>query len=175
MTNTPESIAARAGHVPAKLLALAAAIALVITAIYMALYAASRTLACRDNLTRIFEALEIHEMTHGALPHLAFYPAEPLTDTESICIVLEAYGIDPSTWICPSAPDVMTGTGLTYIWNTRLNGRSLRNLGERQWMLMELHGLDQTLPGPHFRSCNVLFTDGTVERVRNPAESIARW
>lgn len=158
-----------------RLIVISAVILLVISAMYAALFSATRTLACRDNLIRIFDALEIYEMSHGALPHLDFYPEDPHTGSASICVVLESYGLDPSSWICPSAPDIMTRTGLTYIWNTRLNGRSMRSFGERQWMLMELHGLDPTLPGPHFRSCNVLFTDGTVERIRNPATELTRW
>jgi prepilin-type processing-associated H-X9-DG protein len=158
-----------------KLLALTLAILLVVGVMYLVLVVSTHTLTCQDNLTRIYQALETYELAHGALPRLAFYPEEPLSDPESICVALEAYGLTPTTFICPSVHHLVARTGLTYIWNTRLNGRSMQDFYEKQWMLVEINAISTEVGCPHFGSCNVLFTDGSVERIRNPAALLERW
>ena len=43
---------------------------------------------CHKNLTRIYAALEMYELNLGELPSLAFYPADPLRDDNSLAVVL---------------------------------------------------------------------------------------
>jgi prepilin-type processing-associated H-X9-DG protein len=165
----------RSGHAVLKLVALTGVLAATIGIIYFVLVEAARTVQCRDQLSRIYQALEVYEMSHGSLPRLAFYPEEPLADLDSICVVLEAYGLESSTWICPSSHKVIANAGISYIWNTRLNGRNTRSLREPQWMMVEINALSADAPRPHLGYCNVLFTDGSIARIRNPAETLADW
>lgn len=173
--NPTRSIEGRAGHAVLKMVVLAFIVCVLMGGIYLALIAATRTVACADNLKRIYGALEIYELSHGALPRMDFYPDEALTSPESMCVVLESYGLESATWICPATHRVIRDTGLSYLWNTRLNGVSLRALPERQWMLVEINAISAEVPRPHLGYCNVLFTDGTVERMKNPAREIAGW
>lgn len=165
----------RQGHAVVKLIGLTAVMGLTVALIYMLLIQAARTVQCRDQLINIYRALEVYEMSHGTLPRLAFYPEEPNSDLDSMSVTLEAYGLEPSTWICPSSHEIIANTGLSYIWNTRLNGRKLRDAAEPQWLIAEINALSPDVPRPHLGYCNVLFTDGSVKRVRNPASEIADW
>lgn len=158
-----------------KLAALTVAILTVVAMIYFVLIASAKTLACQENLNRIYQSLEMYELAHGSLPRLAFYAEEPLSDPESICVALESYGLTPETFICPSAHALVAETGLTYIWNTRLNGRSMQEFYEKQWMLVEIEAISSEVSGPHFGSCQVLYTDGSIERARNPADVLELW
>jgi len=138
--------------------------------VYVGMSTANRAVECGYNLKRIYQALDLYEMHNGSLPDLAFYSAEPLSDTASIRVVLETYGPDEKSWTCPSIHPLIRQTGLSYIWNTSLNGESLRNQRGRTWMLIELNAMSRAVDRPHFGYCNVLFTDGSVERVRYPDE-----
>jgi len=162
----------RSGHVIFKLFLLTVAIAAIIGGIYFALMQISMTVRCADQLTRIYQALELYEMDRGTLPRLAFYPDEPMTDPDSIRVVLEEYGVDPGVWVCPAAHAKVANQGLTYVWNTQLNGSNLRSFEERQWVLVEINALSTDIPAPHIGYCNVLYTDGKVERVRDPMNTL---
>ena len=160
------------GHVILKMFLLTVAIAVLVGGIYFTLMQISMTVRCSDQLTRIYQALELFEMDRGTLPRLAFYPDEPMTDPDSIRVVLEEYGVDPTVWICPAAHRRVSSTGLTYIWNAQLNGSNLRSYDERQWVLVEINALSKDVDAPHLRYYNVLYTDGKVERVRDPLHSL---
>ncbi len=151
---------------------LTVAVFILVGAIYYVLIQVSKTVQCSDQLIRIYQALELFEMDRGSLPHLAFYPDEPMTDPDSIRVVLEEYGVDPHAWVCPASHPLITNLGLSYIWNTRLNGANLRGFDERQWMLIEVNALSDDVPAPHLGYYNVLYSDGKVERISDPAESL---
>jgi len=158
-----------------KLVILASLILLLVGVMYLVLIASSKTLACRENLARIYQSLEMYELAHGSLPRLAFFAEEPRSDSESICVVLESYGLSPETFVCPSAHPLVAKTGLSYIWNTRLNGRSMQDFYEKQWMLVEIEAISLDVNFPHFGACQVLYTDGSIERMRNPAGVLNGW
>ena len=162
----------RSGHIIFKLFVLTVAVFAMVGGIYYVLMQVSKTVQCNENLTRIFQALELFEMDRGSLPRLAFFPEEPMTDPDSIRVVLEEYGVDPHAWVCPAAHPMIANLGLSYIWNTRLNGANLRGLEERQWMLIEINALSEDVPAPHLGYYNVLYTDGKVERIRDPANTL---
>jgi len=142
----------------------------IISLVFFAMSTANRAVQCSYNLNRLYQALDLYEMHNGALPSLAFYPAEPYADPASIRVVLETYGPEESNWTCPGIHPLIKQTGLSYIWNTSLNGASLRNMEKKEWMLVELNAMSREVDRPHFGYCNVLFTDGSVERVRYPDE-----
>ncbi|HMO04469.1 MAG TPA: hypothetical protein PKC67_09040 [Kiritimatiellia bacterium] len=162
----------RAGHIIFKLFVLTVIVFTLVGGIYHVLMQVTKTVQCAEQLTRIYQALELFELDRGALPKLAFYPDDPMTDPDSIRVVLEEYGVDPSAWICPASHPAIANLGLSYIWNTRLNGANLRSFTDRQWVLIEINALSPDVPAPHLGTYNVLYSDGTVERIRDPANTL---
>lgn len=153
-----------------RILLLVLSLLVILASIYFAMSKANQAVQCSYNLKRIYQALDLYEMHNGSLPVLAMYPDEPFADPASIRVVLETYGPDERTWTCPAVHPLIKQTGLSYIWNTTLNGTSLRNSAEKTWMLMELNGMSREVDRPHFGYCHVLFTDGSVERIRFPGD-----
>ena len=138
-------------------------------------YARERKLdeACRRNLRRLYMALEMYEMDRGALPNLAFFPEEPRTEADSLRVVLEKYGAGGDTCVCPKTHPNHRRLGLTYVWNTKLNGGELHGPGTREWMLTEINGLSGQVPAPHLRHYNILYTDGWVQSSKEPPPTLA--
>jgi prepilin-type processing-associated H-X9-DG protein len=149
-----------------KVIALIALCILAIGAIYYALVQIAMGNECADHLRRIYHAMEMYETDRGTLPHLAFFPDNPEEDPDSLRTVLESYGVDGNVAACPAVADVLAELGLTYVWNTELNGRKLPGEGQRTWMLVDLNALSPDVPAPHMGRYNVLYTDGKVERVK---------
>ncbi|HMP73482.1 MAG TPA: hypothetical protein PKE55_09495 [Kiritimatiellia bacterium] len=159
----------RQGGILLRLSLLIALAAVLILGILSLLNSLSRSAKCAEQLRDIYLALELFELDKGSLPHLAFFPDDPLTDTDSLRVVLEEYGLRASSCVCPAAAPRLRDTGLTYIWNVRLNGANLQiENREREWMLIDAAALSADLPSPHLGGFNVLFTDGTVERIAMP-------
>ncbi len=127
---------------------------------------------CKRNLYAIYNALELYEIDRGTLPRLAFFPDRPHTDPDSPLVVLRPYCSDASVFVCPAAPPHYRETGLTYIWNTALNGRKLRGMDPPVWILTELQALSDSVPAPHLGVYNVLYTDGHVRKMRVPPEGL---
>jgi len=162
----------RSGSAIFRLFLMTVAIFAIVGAIYFVLMQVSMIVRCADQLTRIYQALELFEMERGALPRLAYFPDEPMTDPDSIRVVLEEYGVDSSVWVCPAAHPKISNLGLSYVWNINLNGGNLKSYTERQWMLTEINALSPDVPSPHCTFYNVLYTDGTVERIRYPLDEL---
>lgn len=141
----------------------------VIGVLYLVLMSLGRSMQCGDRMLTVYRALQAYEAEHGALPNLAFFPDDPMADPDSIRVALNSYGMAPDVWVCPSAHPVVASAGLGLVWNTRLNGRTLSELVERDWMLAEIEIISGTIPSRHVGGYNVLFSDGTVERIRDPA------
>jgi hypothetical protein len=162
----------RTAHTLFKLFSLTMALMALVAGIYLLLMEVSMMMRCSDQVRRIYQALELYEMDRGSLPRLAFYPDEPLTDPDSIRVVLEEYGGDASLWVCPSSHPKIAATGLSYIWNVQLNGGSLRGRATNTWVIVEINALSSDVPAPHLGFHNVLYTDGRVERIRHPLEKL---
>jgi len=123
---------------------------------------------CRDRMERIHHILTLYEREHGMLPALALFPADPESDEESLVHVLQPYGLKEGRAVCPSSPDVIREHGLSYLWNTALNHQSLHDRLEPTWVLVDLQAMDDRIPGPHFGTYHILYTDGSVERGTYP-------
>jgi hypothetical protein len=118
---------------------------------------------CTENLKQIYGALELHEIDKGQLPSLAFYPADPAVDDDSMCVVLQKFGLDRDVFICPSSSKRLKETGLTYLWNPNLNGRQLFSNEQPVWMVVEIHVLSDKIGTPHMGHFHILYTDGEIE------------
>lgn len=152
-----------------KLALLVGGLALALMGIYYLLAQVRMAMACGENLRTIYRALELYEYERGTLPALAFFPDNPFDDSDSLRVVLEPYGAGGAACICPHAPPALSELGLTYLWNVRLNGRKLpRDPAERDWLLVEINAASGDVPAPHLGRYNVLYTDGTVERISSP-------
>lgn len=140
--------------------------------IYFVLQELRHSFECQAHLRSLYHALELYEMERGALPKLAFFPDIPQEDTDSLRVVLEAFGAGGSACLCPSAPPNLQELGLTYVWNVRLNGRKIPRGQAREWMLVDIQALSTDVPAPHLGRYHVLYSDGTVERITRSATQL---
>ena len=162
----------RSGHVLTKVVLLVAILLLAVSILYYVLYQMSMQQVCTRNLEHLYRAVEMYEIDRGTLPRLAFFPDDAKQDRDSLRVVLEPYGGDPSACVCPTLPDVLTELGLTYVWNVKLNGKKIPRNGDPQWMLVEICALSPDVPAPHLGQYNVLYTDGKIRRVKNPLQDL---
>ena len=127
---------------------------------------------CESHLHDIYTALELFVIDRGTLPDLAFFPEDPLNDPDSLLAVLAPYGVQRETGICPSVPDHIQRSGLCYIWNPKLNGRTLTSTTNVTWMIADLAAMSSNVPPPHRGHYHVLYTDGSVRREKiSPVEN----
>ena len=168
MRRTRPGAGSASGFVLIELLAMAAVLIGLAAAIYTAIHQNMLTKKCANNLRNIYAALENFEIDRGTLPRAAFYPDDPKQDNDSLLVALQPYRVQPDLYICPTAPGVQKELGLTYVWNVQLNGRKLHGSGPPAWMIVELNALSDAVPAPHFGAYNILNTDGSVKRSKQP-------
>ncbi len=123
---------------------------------------------CEQHLLRIYTLLEMYEIDRGTLPRLAFFPDDPRQDNDSIVVVLAPYGAEADDFICPATPKLYRDTGLSYLWNVKLNGRKQMSGQKPEWMLVELNALSREVPPPHLNCYHILYTDGRVVHAKTP-------
>lgn len=160
------------GFVLIELLAVAAVLIGLAAGIYTAVHQNMLTKKCANNLRNIYTALENFEVDRGTLPRAAFYPDDPKQDNDSLLVALQPYRAQSDLYICPAAPAVQKDTGLTYVWNVQLNGRKMHVSGAPVWMIVELNALSDAVPAPHFGGYNILYTDGSVQRSKEPPKGL---
>lgn len=160
------------GQVLIKLVLMVAPCAVALGAIYIVLQELRYSFECQAHLRALYHALELYEMERGALPKLAYFPDVPQEDTDSLRVVLESFGAGGSACLCPAAPPNLRELGLTYVWNVRLNGRKIPRGQAREWMLVDIQALSTDVPPPHLGKYHVLYSDGTVERITQPAAQL---
>lgn len=135
--------------------------------------AASRRTDATSNLKQIYAALLI-TAEDGQLPNAVFYPdtrRDPnAVRTDPRCIVNQIRGLPAHFWISPGAPPEFQRLGLTYVWNSSLNGRLLDQLDPRTWLLMDMNGAAYLLPDlvPKAPGYLVLYADGQVKYETQP-------
>ena len=164
----------RWGFVSGRTLPALAALAAVAAA---ALYGVSERRAaetCLAQLKQIYSAIGLYEFDGGRLPSLAFYPEQPRQDPNGIREALKKFGADPRLFLCPGTPALVRDTGLSYVWNVSLNGRSLKDIRDPVWMLVEVNALDEQIPRPHWGRYHILYTDGRVVLSEAPPEDLNR-
>ncbi len=124
--------------------------------------------ACQGNLEKIFVAVTAYAEENGVLPSLALYPDDPVSDADSLLVVLRPFGINESHLLCPATDAILQAAGNTYLWNTRLSGKTPENIEAAQWMLVEINAMSLRVPAPHHKHYHVLYTDGEVRSEENP-------
>lgn len=120
---------------------------------------------CREHLSQIYMALELYQAERGALPDLAMFPQNRY-HANSLARFLREQGFSEELAQCPASGYWLSKYGVSYVWNTALNGKRLGSM-DRTWMLVEIHALDpEHYPRPHFGFYHVLYTDGSIQRVK---------
>jgi len=126
-----------------------------------------RQAECQQHLQKLFARIQAYDAKHGHLPPAAFYPAQPLTDTNSLRVLLD--GKDSALWTCPTCSADLQSMGLNYAWNEKLSGKRLANLKDpaNTWVLMDFVGTHDWMVNNaycgHRRGVNILYADGSVK------------
>lgn len=168
MSDSPGS----AGRIWIRVCLIGTAAAIVLSTLLHVLTQMRRTAQCAAQLQSIYRALELYEMDRGTLPTLAYFPDLPMEDADSIRVALEPYGLSPERCICPESKHVQRAEGLTYLWNVQLNGQRIPRGADPVWMLVDINALSEDVPAPHLGRYNVLYSDGTVRRIRDPRREL---
>lgn len=127
---------------------------------------------CVQHLRHIYLALEMYELDHGSLPHMAFFPDDAWLSADSMLVVLDPYGVTGNTGMCPSAHDTVQTYGLSYIWNANLNGKTLHELDANTWLVTELNALSDQVRAPHLGRYTTLYADGRILRSRRKPDDL---
>ncbi len=149
---------------------------------WQVLGAAHRVVAINE-LKQIYQAIQMAD-DEGRLPSAVMYPnikANPnavRTDPRSIVRVL-GNAVPPQLWVASRAPEVFQRAGLTYVWNSRLNGQLLDNLPNPAgtWLLMDMNAAGAALPDlfpqPTGIGYLVLYADGHVKYEMTPPKVVS--
>lgn len=125
-----------------------------------------------NNLRQIYLLLQVQGMTEG-LPAAALYPeGDPLKDPKSI--VRQIRNAPPQLFVSPFAPPALQEKGLSYAWNSALNGKALDAVPRTAWLLIDAAALiaDPKIPKPG--KYLVLYADGRTEAVSEPPADILK-
>ena len=180
MTHSPTRAAAapdsredpRRGGLVAKFIALLGAAAICVGSIFALTGAMHRSQQCTSRLTLIHRALELYEIERGTLPPLAFFPDDPREGADSLRVVLEHYGVEQETCVCPGEPRLLRESGQTYLWNASLSGKKMPRGAAPVWMLVESSAISRDVPAPHWGGYHVLYSDGQVRTIRDPERDL---
>lgn len=156
------------GFIRNPLLVVAALLVLLGAGGYTILLAEMGARQCIQNLRHIYLALELYELDHGTLPHMAFYPDDAWHSPDSMLVVLDPYAITSEIGICPGSHDIVRTHGLSYIWNANLNGRKLHEQDPETWVVTKLSALSDQVPAPHLGRYITLYANGHIARSRRP-------
>ncbi len=127
----------------------------------------TRQAECASNLKNLFELIKAYDAKHGQVPKAAFFPEQPLTSPDSICVLLGTNS--PALFTCPTCSPDLQGFGLNYVWNQQLNGERLADIEDpaNTWLLMDFVGAHDWMVNNgycgHRRGVNILYADGTVK------------
>ncbi len=125
-----------------------------------------------NNLRQLYLLLQT-QCIAGALPSAAFYPqGDPRKDPKSIVRLIP--GAPPQLFVSPFAPDALREKGLTYAWNTAVNGKTLDVVTGGTWLLIDVTAFiaDPRIPKPG--KYLVLYADGRAEAVSEPPADIVK-
>ena len=137
----------------------------------------SLILACQQNLSKIYLALQIYANDYaGKLPE----NTNALTSEEALCVLVPRYSADTSIFICPGGRDSALPEGVSfrkrkisyaYYMGTHLNDAQPALLSDRQVNTLPKNAGDYAFsttgkpPGNnhHNYGGNLLFVDGRIE------------
>ncbi len=125
-----------------------------------------------NNLRQIHLLLQT-QCIADALPRATFFPeGDPKKDPKSITrLILNA---PPQLFVSPFAPQSLQDKGLSYAWNTALNGKTLDTVPRTTWVLIDVMAFiaDPSIAKP--AKYLVLYADGRAEAVAEPPADIVK-
>lgn len=146
-------------------------------AIYTDVYSEEAQRKCQENLRKLFSFIERYEKKHHKLPGAVFFPEHPLTDPNSIVVILSKEA--RQFFLCPTCGSDLHQLGLNYVWNEKLSGKRLNEIKEpsKTWLMMEFVGTHDWMTVNHYCGhrgwVNILYADGSV-RWSRPL-GLERW
>lgn len=136
----------------------------------------------RVYMKQMYTAIQMFCGDHDdKLPRADFYPdtrrdANACTKSRrSIVVQLGGYVGDNRIFVASEAPEKFKKAGLTYVWNTAVNGKQLDQLPPKTWLLMDMNAAAYAIPDLVPRSKNgylVLWSDGSVKFEVNPPQVV---
>lgn len=132
-----------------------------------------------SNLRQIYMAIQMYADDNDGLPNAEFYPdirrdPKAVTNSPRSIVRLLGQGIPASFWINPTAPERFQQAGLTFVWNTTVNGKNLDQLEPRTWLLMDMNAAAYMIPDviPRAGGYLVLYADGSVKYEMQPPQIV---
>jgi prepilin-type processing-associated H-X9-DG protein len=129
---------------------------------------------CMNNMRQVGSAIVSFQLSNGEYPKAAFFPENPLTDADSIRVILSEEINNNKVWLCPAMPDEMKAKGLTWVYNDTLGGQSTVKDPTKTWILIEFSCVSKDVPPIHPGGFNIVYADGHVATSRElPADITA--
>ena len=132
----------------------------------------AHTRSCKANLSKIYTALEQYEADVGRLPAIDYFPEDVLADAESLCRVLQPYGISPTNCICQATALPLRVTGITYLWNSTVSRTPFYDLAPTDWLITEVNAMNDAVPAPHNGAYHVLYANGEIREQPLPPDHL---
>lgn len=156
------------GYTLIEIALVASLVGVVPVTLYLEAAKEARTVSCISNLRNIYIGMQMYEMDFETIPDAKFYPKLPKDDPQSIINILSNYIDDRKVFICPSMPDDLKKSCLTYIWNDTYNNQPLSAVRNQssEWLMTEMSAVDPKIPPPHRGSYNILFFDGHADTIK---------
>ena len=145
-------------------------------AAWQVLGTAQRTVAI-NQMKQIYLAVTMAaDDNDGRLPSAVMYPdlrADPnaVRNNPRSIVRIMGNGVPANMWVAPRAPQVFQRAGLTYIWNSALNGQLVDQVDPHTWLMMDMNGAAYAIPDLVPRSEGgylVLYADGSVKYEMQP-------
>ncbi len=129
---------------------------------------------CMNNMRQVGTAITTYQLTNGEYPKAAFFPENPKTDKNSICVILADEIQNKNVWLCPSMPDKLKEKGLTWVYNDTIGGKATIQNPEKTWILLEFSCVSKNAPAPHPGGYNIVYADGHVTTTNKLPEDITK-
>jgi len=131
---------------------------------YTAVLDKARETACMVQLKQVYDALVMFDQDNGGLPTAVLFPRKEYKNRDplSLANVLKPYLGGGGVLLCTGAGPELKGYGISYAWNSNLNGQSLEALANpgQVPLLMDANAL---IGKPaHRDGWNILYADGIV-------------
>ena len=143
----------------------------------------ARRVVAITQMKQIYLAIQMRADDGGGLPAADMYPdlrRDPnavRTSPRSIVKIL-GNAVPASLWIDPRAPEAFQKAGLTYIWNSSLNGRQLDQVDGHTWLLADMNAaavaIPELVPQPKGIGYLVLYADGSAKYEMQPPPGLAK-
>lgn len=129
---------------------------------------------CMNNMRQVGAAIVSFQLSNGEYPKAAFFPENPMTDPDSIRVVLSEELNNEKVWLCPAMPDELKAKGLTWVYNDTIAGQASVKDPAKTWVLIEFSCVSKKVPSAHPGGFNIVYADGHVATTRELPEDISK-